>query len=167
MLLLSMVLSVSCFAQESEEDESSVSKTAKSVVSGIVSFGKNLVDGVTDGRKTGQSTDDAIIVDTLEGLDKNLIIELISISKDDEETSYIELGFKNANGKPVRIINLADSGTVIAIDTDGYSTNLARGKGNPDDITVPSNTGKKQKFYFKLAPEAVKEIRVMGKIIAK
>ncbi|MCO7223054.1 hypothetical protein [Pleionea sp. CnH1-48] len=187
MPVLLLLGAASVFAQEKEQDkedkekkENAVVETTKSVVSGIVSFGKDLVsgatDGVSDGRKQGSSSDDALVVDNVKGLDKHLKLKVLSVkteeSTDSEKTkssqtySFVELGFKNDGNEPVRVINLRDAGNIIAIDKDGYATNLAGGKGNPDDVTIPPKAGKKQKFYFPIEADNIEEIRLMGKTLS-
>ena len=168
-LILCILFYSPCFAAETEENP--VAETAKTVVSGIVSFTKNIIGGVTegvnDGRKTGQSADGAVIVDTLEGLDQNLGVQLIAVAQDGEGNCFVEIGFKNDTENPVRLIDLNTSEKVIAIDADGYAVNLSKRTDNPIEVTVPSQAGKKQKFYFAIAPESVKEFRIMGKVLSR
>ena len=90
-----------------------------------------------------------------------------SVKEDGENASYVVLGFKNANDRPVRVINLQESENIIVIDTDGYATNLSLASGNPDNITIPSKAGKKQSFHFNIAAATVKEVRIMGNILSK
>ena len=168
MLLVSNI----CFAQENDKsDESSVSETAKGVVSNIVTFGKNLVDGasdgVTKGRKEGQSKDGAIVVSSLEELENNLKVKILNISSLGEGFTVVEIGFKNDKENPVRVIKLANAGAVLVIDNDGYASNIASGKNNPTEITIPNSAGRKAKFIFKVPEESVKEIRVLGKTLSK
>jgi len=158
-------------AKESEEvKDGSVAETTKSVVSGIVKFGKDLLEGIDegidDGRKTGLSQDGAIIVNNVEDLEKYLVVNVINVNKDNNSISYVELGFNNKNNRPVRLVNLKESENIIAIDASGYATNLLATAKNISDVTVPSNAGKKQKFYFELNTDSIKEIRIMGKTLS-
>ncbi|WP_444911637.1 hypothetical protein [Microbulbifer sp. PAAF003] len=169
-LIAGLILCSSAFAQQNtDEQESGVAETAKSVMSNIVSFGKNLMDGasegVVDGRKTGQSTDGAVLINTLEDLNKYLESDVIAVTAHAESGCYVEVGFKNQNDFPVRLIDLDSSEAVILIDQDGYATNLFRGKGNPEELTIPSNAGRKQKFYFAIEWDQVREIRILGKVM--
>ncbi|WP_444942978.1 hypothetical protein ACJJIK_12920 [Microbulbifer sp. ZKSA006] len=169
-LVTGLLLCSSAFAQQNtQEQESGVAEAAKSVMSSIVSFGKNLVDGasegVVDGRKSGQSTDGAILINTLEDLDKYLQADVIAVTAAEEHGCYVEVGFKNENDFPVRLIDLNSSESVIVIDHDGYASNLFNGKGNPMEITVPSKAGRKQKFYFAKDWDQVREIRILGKVL--
>ncbi|MBU6954007.1 hypothetical protein [Hahella sp. HN01] len=169
-LLVISLLALSSLSHAEETKENTVTDATKSVVSGIVKFGKDLLEGadegVDEGRKTGQSQDGAIIVDNGADLEKNLSVELLSVNKEGDNGSYIELGFKNANDNPVRIINLKDSENIIAIDADGYATNLARAGDNPMDVTIPSKAGRKQRFHFDIPADSVKEVRIMGKVLS-
>jgi len=172
-LILSLIAfnSLSYAEANNETTESTVADTTRSVISGMVKFGKDLLEGadegVNEGRKTGLSQDDAIIIDNGADLNKELTIKLLSVNEDGKDASYAVLGFKNANSKPVRVINLLESENIIAIDTDGYATNISRGKGNPMEITVPSKAGKKQRFHFNIPAESVKEVRIMGQVLSK
>lgn len=171
LLILILLFSSICHAQNDKSKESSVSETAKGVVSNIVTFGKNLVDGasdgVTEGRKEGQSKDGAIVISNLEELEKNIELKVLSVSGTDDGFTEIEVGFKNDNTKPVRVIKLAEAESVLVIDNDGYANNIAIGKNNPTEITIPNNAGRKVKFVFKVQQKSVKEIRILGKTLSK
>lgn len=170
-ILLISLLAYSPFNYAEDVEGSSVTETTKSVVMNIVKFGKDLLEGadegVDEGRKVGQSQDGAIIVDNNADFEKQLSVKLIEVQEVDENSSYVELGFKNATDNPVRLINLRESETIIAIDNEGYATNLAGGLINPMEVTVPSNAGKKQKFYFNISAASVNEIRIMGKAVLR
>lgn len=152
-----------------ESGSNGVTEATKNVVSGIVEFGKNLIEGadegVDEGRKTGLSKDGALIVDNGAELATLLDVQLLTVSQENETDTAIEVGFKNGNDQPVRLINLNESENVIAIDQDGYATNL--GRGNPQDLTIPSQAGKKQRFIFRMSADAVKEIRIMGQVFPR
>jgi len=159
-------LSSVSYAQSSEE--SSVTEASKSVVSGMVRFGKDLIggvddgiDGIDEGRKTGLSQDEAIIIDNADDLRAHIEGTVLNVNAVSDGASSIEVGFKNNSDKPVRLINLLESENVIAIDMDGYATNVTIG-ANPLQVTIPSRTGRKQAFQFAIPAESVKEIRIMG-----
>ncbi|GAA61396.1 hypothetical protein P20652_3273 [Pseudoalteromonas sp. BSi20652] len=170
-ILFVYLLIVSSLSYAEAEKENTVTETTKSMVSGLVKFSKDLIEGadegVDEGRKTGLSQDGAVLIDNGTDLEKYLSIKLLNVNKESDTVSSIELGFKNSNEHPVRVINLVESENIIAIDIDGYATNLAKGEGNPLNVTIPSKAGKKQKFYFELAPDSIKEIRIMGKVYTK
>jgi len=165
-----LLLSGVAFAEDDQDKEkSTVSDVTKSVMSNIVSFGKNLVDGaadgVTEGRKDGQSVDGAIVVSNLKELDEHLEVRILGVSEHKENQAAVELGFRNSNDIPVRVIDLRDDGAVIVIDGEGYASNLA--SGNPADVTVPEKAGKKQVFYFNVQAVKVKQIRIHGKTLTR
>ncbi|MCO1336286.1 hypothetical protein MO867_18295 [Microbulbifer sp. OS29] len=166
-LLMCLLLSSAVHAEENQEK--GVAEAAKSVVSGIVSFSKDLVggasEGVADGRKSGKSTDGAILVNTHDDFIANLEAKIITIISSDEGGCYVEIGFKNNNELPVRLIDLKESEAIIVIDEDGYAINLFNGRGNPEELTIPSNAGRKQQFYFATNWDEVKEVRILGEII--
>lgn len=163
-----------------EEDNSNVAEAAKKAVSGLVTFGKDLIggasEGVVDGRKEGKSKDAAIVVSNQQEFEEHLSAKVLAVKpatkKDDKGieqpiagSSYVEVGFKNNNSQPVRMINLKEMEAVIAMDKEGYATVLSSSYFAPDDLTIPSNAGKKHKFYFKTDADGISQIRILNKVL--
>ena len=170
-LVFISLIGISGMALATEKEESSVAESAKAVVSGLVKFGKDLIEGadegVNQGRKSGLSQDGAVLVDTGADLERLLSTKILAITPRESGGANVVMGFKNDNDTPVRLINLRESENVIAIDTEGYATHLAVNLTNPMEVTVPSKAGKKQPFQFDLSPEEIKEIRIMGRIFTR
>lgn len=164
--LVLVLVPVFALAQE-EEEKSGVAESAKSVVSSVVKFGKEVLsgtsDGVTEGRKTGESGDGAIIVSNQSELEQFLEVNILGKTADGEKSVNVELGFKNSGDKPVRVINLKDKNAIIVVDKDGYATGLSLHNNNPFDITVPEQAAIKQMFNFKVPEESASAIRIWGK----
>lgn len=151
-----------------EEEKSGVVETTKTVISGVVSFGKDVLsgasEGVTEGRKTGESDDGAIIVDNQAELEKFLDVKFLNKTANGEKSVNVEMGFKNSGNKPVRVINLKDNNAIIIVDKDGYATGISFHLDNPSAITVPEQAAIKQVFNFNIAEENAAEIRILGKL---
>ncbi|MEJ2609568.1 MAG: hypothetical protein P8179_05620 [Candidatus Thiodiazotropha sp.] len=168
LLLLLMLLPLFSLADENQDQEKSgVAESAKSVVSSVVKFGKELIsgatDGVTEGRKSGESHDGATIVSNLEELEQHIDITVLGKTSDGENSVNIELGFKNRGENPVRIINIKENNTIIVLDKDGYATSLSLSGNNPLELTVPEQAAKKQTFNFNIPFDRVSSIRIWGK----
>lgn len=65
--------------------------------------------------------------------------------------------------KPLRLINLRQTGALLAIDQEGYSSAPLPGLLNPDDVTIPALTGVRQKFVFEGPSAEVTSIRLWGR----
>ncbi len=164
--LVLVLVPIFALAQDKEE-KSGVAESAKSVVSSVVKFGKEVLsgvsDGVTEGRKTGESGDGAIIVSNQNELEQFLEVSILSKTADGEKSVNVELGFKNSGYRPVRVINLKDKNAIIVVDKDGYATGLSSHNDNPFDITVPEQAAVKQMFNFNVPEESAFTIRIWGK----
>lgn len=89
-----------------------------------------------------------------------IAIEVLKLEPSDDNVS-ITLGFKNSTDTQLRLVNLGQTGVLLAIDQAGYSNRLT-GLDNPDEVTVPPKTAVRQKFVFEGMNEAVSTVRVWG-----
>ena len=141
-----------------------VSETTKEVVSFTKEFFKGLNEGVDEGRSQTESADGAVVVTSVEQFDALLSVEVVSVSSNPlGTTTEVEVGFKNATEKPVRIANLDDEGVVLLIDVDGYSTLPKSSNRNNAEITVPPLTEKKYTFSFASPHEKAMTLRLWSK----
>ncbi|KIQ60789.1 hypothetical protein RL74_03825, partial [Pseudomonas fluorescens] len=62
----------------------------------------------------------------------------------------------------LRLINLGQTGVLLAIDQAGYANKLT-GLDNPDEVTIPPKTAVRQKFVFEGMNEAMTAVRLWGK----
>ena len=168
-IALALALSVpAALADEAAASEpSTIKDSAKAAVSTAITAGKNLLggvsDGVTEGRVEAQGADGSIVVSNLEQLDGQVSVELLKVETVDDGNLSALLGFKNATDKPLRLINLRQTGALLAIDQEGYSSAPLPGLLNPDDVTVPAKTGVRQKFIFEGTSATVTSIRLWGR----
>ena len=104
-LVLGLLLSMASYAEE----QSNVINAVSSVVSEVVSTGKDVLKGVKEGidtgRKEGTSIDNAYIVSDREQLEKNVDVKVISVIKDGGEYK-LTVALKNKTDQLIRITNL-------------------------------------------------------------
>jgi hypothetical protein len=154
-------------ADEAATDSSTIKDSAKAAVSTAITAGKNLLggvsDGVTEGRVDAQGADGSIVVSNLEQLDGQVSVQLLKIETVEDGNLSALLGFKNTTDKPLRLINLRQTGALLAIDQEGYSSAPLPGLLNPDDVTIPALTGVRQKFVFEGPSAEVQSIRLWGR----
>lgn len=166
-VLLAMLLPVAAFAAEPASESSTLKDSAKAAVSSAITAGKNLLggatEGVTEGRESAQGADGSIVVSSLEQLDGKVTVELLKVEPSSDNSLNVLLGFKNDTDKPLRLINLRQTGALLAIDQEGYSSAPLPGQLNPDDVTIPANTGVRQKFVFEGPVDGVQSVRLWGR----
>ncbi|WP_068826079.1 hypothetical protein [Pseudomonas sp. BMS12] len=162
-----MVSASTALADEVATDPSTIKDSAKAAVSAAISAGKNLLggvaDGVTEGRESAQGSDGSIVVSSLEQLDGQVSVQLLKVESVEDGSLSALLGFKNTTDKPLRLINLRQTGALLAIDQEGYSSAPLPGLVNPDDVTIPAKTGVRQKFIFEGTSTKVESIRLWGR----
>lgn len=163
LLVSGLLISSLCLA-EGEPAESVIKDSTKSAVSSLITAGKNLLggvsEGVLDGRESVQGTDGAAIITSGEQMKDRITIEVLKLEPSDENVT-ITLGFKNSTDTQLRLINLGQTGTLLAIDQAGYANRLT-GLDNPDEVTVPPKIAVRQKFVFEGMNEAIIAVRVWG-----
>ena len=165
LLFSSLLLSSLCLAEGEPTDGSLIKDSTKAAVSTFITAGKNLLggvsEGVLDGRESVQSTDGAAIISSNEQLKDRVTIEVLKQEPVDD-TYSITLGFKNSTDTQLRLINLGQTGALLAIDQAGYANKLT-GFENPDEVTIPPKTAVRQKFVFEGMNEAISSVRVWGR----
>lgn len=163
LLILPLAAVLPCLAEEPAAGNS-LKESTKAAVSSAISAGKNLLggvsEGITEGRINTEGIDGAAVVADYAQLTQVGSVELLKMETRGSGLA-VTLGFRNSTAKPLRIINLLDGGSLIAIDADGYSSPLAVGS-NPDELTVPANVGVRQVFHFETSSEAPHLIRLWG-----
>ena len=159
----SLLISSLCLA-EGEPAESVIKDSTKSAVSTFITAGKNLLggvsEGVLDGRESVQGTDGAAIISSGEQMKDRVTVEVLKLEPS-EESVTITLGFKNSTDTQLRLINLGQTGALLAIDQAGYANRLT-GLDNPDEVTIPPKIAVRQKFVFEGMNEAVSAVRMWG-----
>jgi hypothetical protein len=98
----------------------------RSIVSGIVSTGKDAVvgvsEGITEGRRGGESLDGARLVAGKAEFEKLLSASVLRLEETGENRYKLTAAVKNDNSFPVRITGLADPLNVMLLDKDGFSS---------------------------------------------
>ena len=165
--ILGLLVSMVSYAEE----QSNVTKAVSSVVSGVVSTGKDVLKGVKEGidtgRKDGTSIDDAFIIYDREQFEKNVKAEVLSVTKD-EEGYKITVGLKNETDQLIRLTNLNEQKSLQLLDTEGFSVFALCPTG---DINIPKKSAVKSIFIFPAdgTPKMLKiyesEIEISDKVI--
>ena len=139
-VVLGLFLSMASYAEE----QSNVINAVSSVVSGVVSTGKDVLKGVKEGidtgRKEGTSIDDASIIYDREQLQKNVEVKILSVIKDGGEYK-VTVALKNKTDKLIRITNLNEQETLQLLDTDGFSVFSLY---SVRDINIPKKGSRKK-----------------------
>ena len=165
--ILGLLVSIVSYAEE----QSNVTKAVSSVVSGVVSTGKDVLKGVKEGidtgRKDGTSIDDAFIIYDREQFEEKVKAEVLSVTKD-EEGYKVTVGLKNKTDQLLRITNLNEQKSLQLLDTDGFSVFASY---PVRDISIPKKSAVKSIFRFPAdgTPKVLKiyesEIEISDKVI--
>lgn len=143
--IFGLLVSMAPYAQE----QSNVVNAVSSVVSGVVSTGKDVLKGVKQGidtgRKDGTSIDNAFIITDREQFEKNVIAEVLSVTKDDEKAYKVTVALKNKTEQLIRITNLDEQKSLQLLDTDGFSVFALY---PVSDISIPQKSAVKSVFRF-------------------
>jgi hypothetical protein len=125
-------------------------KAAKDTVKGIE-------EGVEKGRKSGQSTDDALIVSRAEDLKGHGTISVRELrgAADGGTTSEVVLAIENTGARPLRITEL----DVLALDPGGF---VKRPVSPVAEVTVPPMAKDQVVVTFDAKPDALAKVRLWG-----
>ncbi|RMM51368.1 hypothetical protein ALQ77_01078 [Pseudomonas corrugata] len=160
----SLMASTLCFAEAEPADGSLIKDSTKAAVSSFITAGKNLLggvsEGVLDGRESAQGTDGAAIISSGEQMKDRIGVEVLKLEPSDDNLT-VTLGFKNSTDTQLRLINLRQTGVLLAIDQAGYANSL-KAMENPDEVTVPPKAAVRQKFIFDGQNEPISSVRVWG-----
>lgn len=152
-LICGCVFCIACGnKKEKEKKDSLVKKGTKSVVSGLVSSGKDAIsglkEGVDDGRKSGDSLDGAIVVNNQEDMIKYLTVSATMLEKEGEGRYIVHLAIKNNTPEVVRLANLHEVKSIILLDKEGFATMLPKSPDQRNDITVVGDTAVRKRYLF-------------------
>ena len=165
--ILGLLVGITLYAEE----KSNITKAVSSVVSEVVSTGKDVLKGVKEGidtgRKDGTSIDDAFIIYDREQFEKNVKAEVLSVTKA-EEGYKVTVGLKNETDQLIRLTNLNEQKSLQLLDTEGFSVFALCPTG---DINIPKKSAVKSIFIFPAdgTPKMLKiyesEIEISDKVI--
>ena len=147
-VILGLIISSLAFGEE--QKKSKTTKAVSSVVSKIISGGKNVIkgvkDGVDSGRTEGESTDGATLVFNKETLEKNIIVSIASV-ENEENIWTVNVVLKNDNENFVRLTNLNENKNLQLLNEDGFAVFSS---GLNGDVTIPSKALGRVSFKFDL-----------------
>lgn len=133
-------------------EESLTKKGVKEFMSGVVSTGKDIVSGaeagVEQGRKTGESTDGAVLVSTREELAELLNVSVLKLENVGDGIFKVTLAIRNENEFPVRITELNEMKAVVLLDSDGFAYTLTSPELQGMDVTVLGRAATKTSYTF-------------------
>jgi hypothetical protein len=125
------------------------------VVSKAVQAGKDtasgIAEGIDEGRKSGSSTDGALIISKVEELEPHGAL-LVRAGADNE----LELIVDNRSDRPLRLTKLAP----LALDPEGFAIQPTQ---VPEDLTIPARAKDKVKITFPAEGKKLAKLRVWGK----
>ncbi|MFI8578863.1 hypothetical protein FIV02_01545 [Pseudomonas sp. THAF187a] len=163
--VIGMLLLSTGACAETGSEGSTIKESAKAAVSSAISAGKNLLGGITegviDGRESAQGADGAQVISNHEQMADIVQVDVLK-TQPDGDNLRVTLGLKNTSATQLRLINLTQTGALLAIDADGYANPLLPGLQNPDEITVPANAGVRQVFIFAGPMDSGVSVRLWG-----
>lgn len=128
------------------------------VVGGTVSAGKEvtkgIVEGVEEGRKSGESLDGAVVVTTAAELAEHGSVTVFAVKESGDEADVV-LAFENTGDTPLRVSGVE----VIALDPDGF---VQRPTSSETTLTVPAHAKDQLVVHFAVPAAKVKTVRVWG-----
>lgn len=134
------------------DDAGIVKGGVKSVVSGVVSAGKDAISGVTEGvdtgRKEGESTDQSKLVANKADFQRLTSIKVVKSESMGNNQYKLTLALKNDNDFPVRITNLSEPKYIMLIDADGFSTTIDSPLVQGKDITALPKSLTRVRYVF-------------------
>jgi|GEM_PF-3544591 len=132
-IAVSLALSLALAARPAgaEEEESALKTGVRSIVSDLVSAGKDLASGFNEGiNESGKKGDNT---ETIRSIANQADFKRLNLSLKVIRTKILEPGrveltvaLKNPNEFPVRLTNLEAPGNVALVDRDGFSYALPR-----------------------------------------
>lgn len=148
-------------------DSSSVKDGVKSVISGVVSSGKDAIsgvkDGIEEGRKSGESVDGAIVVFDKDALQKYVAVSVQSVEKIGATDYKLTLVFRNNSDKIVRLTNLSERKSLQLLDKDGFVSYLKYGATPVEsDVTIPEKAATRVRYEFSELEGVPGSLRLYG-----
>lgn len=133
-------------------------ETTAWLVGETVEKGKNVAsgikEGIEEGRKRGESWDDARIVTDLETLRAYGILRVHRVKTGDAAgTSKVVLAVINETERPLRLTGM----NLLSFDKEGFAQDVSE---TPGDVTVPRSAKRRITFEVPISPEEVAKIRI-------
>lgn len=161
--VFSLAAAVSTGAQA--EDASTLKDGISSAISGTVSAGKDMLvgiqEGVTQGRKEGESEDGAILISSKDELMKYVTVSVLKVEDLGNERCRVTIGVKNDGDKPVRLTHLEQAKSVLLLDEDGFSSLLENPMTQGRDVTVQGRSATRVRYEFANVESKPKTLRLL------
>ena len=159
------------WAAESGKDGANALKEGiQSIVSDIVSAGKDVAAGVTEGvdsgRKGRENLDKAQIVTSREDLEKLLSVTVVKSEEMGDKSFQLTLAVKNTHAFSVRMTNLSEMANVVLLDKEGFSYPLPQAQTQGRDVTAIGNSLTRVRYTFTGVEGEPATLRLYGADIA-
>ncbi|MEM1031748.1 MAG: hypothetical protein AAGN82_15460 [Myxococcota bacterium] len=127
---------------------------AKKTVEATKETVKGLEDGIDEGRKSGSSSDDAMVVTKWDELKTASSVVVVSRITGANGQATIEFVVDNKGERPVRVADVE----VVALDDEGFAKKAER----IADMTVEPRAKGRLSATVAMAPTKVKTVRLWG-----
>ena len=136
----------------SAADEAGLRESVRSIVDSVVSTGKDVVTGVSQGVESAldqaEGTRNAQLVSDKQSLAKLLEVTALRSESLNERSFKITLAIHNKNDFPVRLTRLWEVSSVVLLDTEGYSYVLSDPRDQGKDVIVLGKSRTRVRFTF-------------------
>mgnify|MGYP003701501075 FL=1 len=133
-------------------DDKDLRESVRSVVDSVVSAGKDVVTGVSQGVESAldqaEGARNAQAVSYKQSLAKLLEISALGSEQLGDRSFKVTLAINNQHEYPVRITRLWDVTSVVLLDSEGYSYVLANPKEQGKDVIVLGKSRTRVRFTF-------------------
>jgi len=164
---ITLMLLVCLLPTQSAGNETSLRDNVRSVVDSVVSAGKDVVTGVSQGVESALSDAERKanlkIVSDRETLEKLLTVTVLRNEKIEGQTFRITLGLHNQNDFPVRLARLGELSSVVLLDQDDYAYVLPDAKEQGKDVVVLAKSRTRVRFTFTRIEGKPAVIRIFNK----
>ena len=118
-------------------------------------------EGVTQGRKEGESEDGAILISSKDELMKYVTVSVLKVEDLGNERCRVTIGVKNDGDKPVRLTHLEQAKSVLLLDEDGFSSLLENPMTQGRDVTVQGRSATRVRYEFANVESKPKTLRLL------
>lgn len=151
--MIALAVALSAPAAWAEDKDSTLKTGVRSIVSDVVSAGKDLAsgfnEGVDEGRKGGDSQDGARVVSGQNDFKRlGLNLKVLKAETIDPGQVEVTLALNNPNDFPVRLTNLSNLRNVVLLDRDGFSYSLPRPQEQGRDVTALGRSATRLRYLF-------------------
>lgn len=151
--MIALTVALCSPAAWAEEGDSTIKTGVRSIVSDVVSAGKDLAsgfnEGVEDGRKGGDRHEGTHTVSSQDDFKRlGLGLRVIKTETIDPGQVEVTLALDNPNDFPVRLTKLGNLRNVVLLDRDGFSYSLPRPEEQGRDVIALGRSATRLRYSF-------------------